>query len=298
MSHFRCGFDPELPISPRGTISPVTELTPEERQRLAELSYYEPPEPVRHERRFPFLRKLLAPFVALGAFLLKFGAPLLKFKFLFSIFVSAAFYVWFGGWWFGVGLIVLLFVHEMGHVLEAKRQGLPVSAPLFIPFLGAMITMREMPQDAWNEAKVAIAGPLIGSLGAAVIWIVGEATDSNHLKALAFLGFLINLFNLLPVVPLDGGRIVAALHPALWVLGFVGLLGLVVFAPNPLLIIIVVLAGLELWNRWRMRNHPDLQSYYRVTAPQRATVAVLYFGLAALLVLGMEATHLPRDVLR
>jgi Zn-dependent protease len=131
-----------------------------------------------------------------------------------------------------------------------------------------------------------------------VIWIVGEATDSNHLKALAFLGFLINLFNLLPVVPLDGGRIVAALHPALWVLGFLGLLGLVVFAPNPLLIIIVVLAGLELWNRWRMRNHPDLQSYYRVTAPQRATVAVLYFGLAALLVLGMEATHLPRDVLR
>jgi Zn-dependent protease len=298
MSHFRCGFDPELPISPPGTISPVTELTPEERQRLAELSYYEPPEPVRQERRFPFLRKLLAPFVALGAFLLKFGAPLLKFKFLFSIFVSAAFYVWFGGWWFGVGLIVLLFVHEMGHVLEAKRQGLPVSAPLFIPFLGAMITMREMPQDAWNEAKVAIAGPLIGSLGAAVIWIVGEATDSNHLKALAFLGFLINLFNLLPVVPLDGGRIVAALHPALWVLGFLGLLGLVVFAPNPLLIIIVVLAGLELWNRWRMRNHPDLQSYYRVTATQRATVAVLYFGLAALLVLGMEATHLPRDVLR
>jgi Zn-dependent protease len=298
MSHFRCGSDPELPISPPGTISPVTELTPEERQRLAELSYYEPPEPVRHERRFPFLRKLLAPFVALGAFLLKFGAPLLKFKFLFSIFVSAAFYVWFGGWWFGVGLIVLLFVHEMGHVLEAKRQGLPVSAPLFIPFLGAMITMREMPQDAWNEAKVAIAGPLIGSLGAAVIWILGEATDSNHLKALAFLGFLINLFNLLPVVPLDGGRIVAALHPALWVLGFVGLLGLVVFAPNPLLIIIVVLAGLELWNRWRMRNHPDLQSYYRVTAPQRAIVAVLYFGLAALLVLGMEATHLPRDVLR
>ena len=206
--------------------------------------------------------------------------------------------MWFGGWWFGIGLIVLLFVHEMGHVLEAKRQGLPVSAPLFIPFLGAMITMREMPQDAWNEAKVAIAGPLIGSLGAAVIYVAGVATDSNHLKALAFLGFLINLFNLLPVVPLDGGRIVAALHPALWILGFVGLLGLVFFAPNPLLIIIVVLAGLELWNRWRMRNHPALQSYYRVTRPQRAIVATLYFGLAALLVLGMEVSHLPRNILR
>jgi Zn-dependent protease len=279
-------------------MSHMTELTPEERARLAELSYYEPPEPVRHEPRFPFLRKLLAPLVAAGAFLLKFGAPLLKFKFLFSIFISAAFYVWFGGWWFGIGLIVLLFVHEMGHVLEAKRQGLPVSAPMFIPFLGAMITMREMPQDAWNEAKVAIAGPLIGSLGAAVIYAAGVATDSNHLKALAFLGFFLNLFNLLPVVPLDGGRIVAALHPALWVLGFAGLVGLVFVAPNPILIIILVIAGLELWSRWRMRNHPELQSYYRVTTAQRAIVATLYFGLAALLVLGMEASHLPRDVLR
>jgi Zn-dependent protease len=158
--------------------------------------------------------------------------------------------------------------------------------------------MREMPQDAWNEAKVAIAGPLLGSLGAAVIYAAGVATDSNHLKALAFLGFFLNLFNLLPVVPLDGGRIVAALHPALWVLGFAGLLGLVFLAPNPILIIIVIIAGLELWNRWRMRNHPELQSYYKVTTAQRAIVATLYFGLAALLVLGMEASHLPRDVLR
>ena len=79
------------------------------------------------------------------------------------MFVSAAFYVWFGGWWFGIGLVVLLFVHEMGHVLEAKRQGLPVSAPLFIPFLGALITLKQMPHNAWNEAKLAIAGPIVGS---------------------------------------------------------------------------------------------------------------------------------------
>ena len=75
---------------------------------------------------------------------------------------------------------MLLFVHEMGHVIEAKRQGLPVSAPLFIPFLGAMITMKQMPQDAWNEAKVAIAGPLLGSVGASALWVAGEAADSNH----------------------------------------------------------------------------------------------------------------------
>jgi Zn-dependent protease len=279
-------------------MSRVSELTPEERARLAELSYYEPPEPVRHEPRLPFLRKLAAPFLAIGALLAKFGGVLLKFKFLFSMFVSAAFYVWFGGWWFGLGLVFLLFVHEMGHVLEAKRQGLPVSAPLFIPFLGALISLKQMPHNAWNEAKLAIAGPIVGSLGAAAVWAAGAATDSNHLKALAFLGFLINLFNLLPVVPLDGGRIVAALHPALWLVGFLALLGLVFLSPNPILIIILIFSGMELWQRWQMRNHPELQEYYRVTRSQRTIVAVLYFGLAILLVLGMEATHLPRDVLR
>jgi Zn-dependent protease len=276
----------------------MTELTPEERARLAELAYYEPPEPVRHEPRFPLLRKLAAPLIAIGALFLKFGGVLLKFKFLFSVFVSAAFYVWFGGWWFGIGLVVLLFVHEMGHVLEAKRQGLPVSAPLFIPFLGALITLKQMPHNAWNEAKLAIAGPIVGSAGAAVIWIAGLATDSNHLKALAFLGFFINLFNLLPVVPLDGGRIVGALHPALWLVGFLALLGLVFLAPNAILIIILIFSGMELWQRWRTRNAPELQEYYRVTPRQRAIVAVLYFGLAILLVLGMDATHLDRDVLR
>ena len=279
-------------------MSRMTELTPEERARLAELAYYEPPEPVRHEPRFPLLRKLAAPLIAIGALAVKFGGVLLKFKFLFSMFVSAAFYVWFGGWWFGIGLVVLLFVHEMGHVLEAKRQGLPVSAPLFIPFLGALITLKQMPHNAWNEAKLAIAGPIVGSAGAAAIWIAGVAADSNHLKALAFLGFFLNLFNLLPVVPLDGGRIVGALHPALWLVGFLALLGLVFLAPNPILIIILIFSGMELWQRWRTRNHPELQDYYRVTPRQRAIIAVLYFGLAVLLVLGMEATHLDQDALR
>jgi Zn-dependent protease len=268
------------------------QLTPEEREAL--LLYGYEPQPIRPEPRFPLLRKLLAPFVAIGALVVKFGGVLLKFKFFFSIFVSAAFYVWYGGWWFGIGLIVLLFVHEMGHVLEAKRQGLPVSAPVFIPFLGAMILLKQMPQDAWNEAKVAIAGPIVGSAGAAAFWIAGEVTNSNHLRALAFLGFLINLFNLLPVVPLDGGRIVGALHPALWLVGFLGLLGLVFVRPNPILIIILIFSGMELWNRWRNRDHPELQSYYRVEPRRRLIMAVLYFGLAALLVLGMHSTHVPR----
>ena len=279
-------------------MSCVSELTPEERARLAELAYYEPPEPIRHEPRFPLLRKLIAPLVALGALFIKFGGVLFKAKFLWSMLISAGFYVWFGGWWFGIGLIVLLFVHEMGHVIEAKRQGLPVSAPLFIPFLGALITLKQMPHNAWNEAKLALGGPIVGSLGAAGIWLAGVAYDSNHLKALAFLGFFLNLFNLLPVVPLDGGRIVSALHPVLWLVGFLALLGLVFLSPNPILIIILIVSGMELWTRWRTRNNPELQEYYKVEPRQRAIVAVLYFGLAVLLVLGMEATHVDRDSLR
>jgi Zn-dependent protease len=239
------------------------------------------------------LRKLWAPLAAIGAFLAKFGVVLLKFKFLFSMFVSAAFYVWLGGWWFGIGLIVLLFVHEMGHVVEAKRQGLPVSVPVFIPFMGALITLRQMPHNAWREARLAIAGPLLGSAGALVLYLLGVAYDSRQLKALAFLGFLINLFNLLPVVPLDGGRISAALHPSLWLAGFLGLIALVIYMPNPILILILLLAGSELGRRWRLRRTPQMQEYYRVRPRQRLIIGLLYFGLAAALVLGMHATHVP-----
>src|SRR6266566_9291362 len=233
------------------------------------------------------LRRIWAPLGAVGAFLAKFGVVLLKFKFLFSMFVSAAFYVWLGGWWFGIGLIVLLFVHEMGHVVEAKRQGLPVSVPVFIPFMGALITLKQMPHNAWREARLAIAGPLLGSAGALVLYLLGVAYDSRPLKALAFLGFLINLFNLLPVVPLDGGRITAALHPALWFVGLLALLALVVYRPNPILIIILVLAASELLRRWRLRRSPQMQQYYRVKPKQRLLIGLLYFGLAAALALGM-----------
>jgi Zn-dependent protease len=268
-------------------LSPPTEPATEFRE-------YEPIQPRGTDWR-GVLRRIWAPIAAAAGVLVKFGAPLLKFKFLFSMFVSAAVYVWLGGWWFGLGLIVLLFVHEMGHVLEARRQGLPVSAPVFIPFMGALITLRQMPHDAWREARLAIAGPIIGSAGAAGLWAAGVALDSRPLKALAFLGFFINLFNLLPAVPLDGGRIAAALHPAMWLLGFAGLIALVVYRPNPILILILILAGSELYRRWQLRHIPEAQEYYRVSPRRRTLMAVLYFGLAALLVLAMHETHVPRD---
>ena len=263
---------------------------------------YEPYEPIRHEPRFRLLRKLAAPLILVGALLAKFKFILLAvfklkvFTTSASMLVSVGAYALLWGWQFAVGFVLLLFVHEMGHVLEARRQGIPVSAPMFIPFLGALITMKQMPDDAWREARVALAGPIVGSLGAAAVWAAAEATDSDLLLALAFTGFLLNLFNLLPIVPLDGGRAVAALHPAFWFVGLVGLAALTFLFPNPILIIILVLGGLELWNRWRMRGLPEYQAYYRVQPWQRAVVAVVYLGLAAALGLAMAGTFVERDI--
>jgi Peptidase family M50 len=152
-----------------------------------------------------------------------------------------------------------------------------------------------MPENAWREAEVALAGPLLGSLGAAAVWAVGSYYHSHFLIALAFVGFFINLFNLIPVVPLDGGRAVAALHPAIWLLGLLGLVVLTVLRPSPILPLIIVIGSLELWRRWKGRHLPAFAGYDRVTGWQRAAVATAYLGLAALLVVAMNATHIPNS---
>jgi Zn-dependent protease len=190
--------------------------------------------------------------------------------------------------------VLLILVHELGHVIELRRQGVPASAPLFIPFLGAVVGMKQMPADAWKESRVALAGPVLGSIGAAAVWALGAALNSDLLVALAFTGFFINLFNLLPIVPLDGGRAVAAVHPALWGLGLVGLLALAFWHPNPILILILLVGALELWRRWRERNTPAAAAYYAVKPWQRLTAGTVYIGLAALLAVAMTATHLER----
>ena len=269
------------------------QLDPNEPRELPpDFRDYEPIQPKGTDWR-EVGRRIWAPIAAIGAFIAKFGVGILKYKFLLGLFISFGAYLWYGGIWFAVGLIGLIFVHEMGHWLEAKRQGLPVSAPLFIPFLGASIFLKEHPENAWREFQLAIAGPLLGSLGAFGVWAVAEAQDSNRLRAIAFLGFFINLFNLLPVVPLDGGRIVTAIHPALWVLGLLGLLALVLWRPNGLLVLILVFAAMELWQRWKQRRLGGAGNYYSVTPSQRLIAGVSYFGLAILLVLAIHETHVP-----
>jgi Zn-dependent protease len=292
-----------LNTAERGYDETVSTFTP---QQEPDYRYHEPEperdyEPIQPESRWRQLgRKIWAPLAALGVLLAKFktvALAIFKFKVFTtsaSMLVSVAAYAWIWGWRFGVGFVLLLLVHEMGHVLELRRQGVPASAPLFIPFLGAVVGMKQMPKNAWREAQVALAGPILGSIGALGVWIAGEAIDSELLVALAFTGFFLNLFNLLPVSPLDGGRAVAAIHPVIWAVGLAGLVGLVIVAPNPILIIILLLGGLEVWRRWRGHGQPGAAEYYSVKPWQRAVVGVTYVGLAALLALAMTATHLER----
>ena len=215
-----------------------------------------------------------------------------------TILVSLAAYALLWGWPFAAGFIALLFVHEMGHVIALRREGLKSSAPMFIPFLGAVIAARSLGQNALAEARVGLAGPILGSIGAAVCILVWHATGNSLWEALAFTGFFLNLFNLLPVVPLDGGRAMAAMAPWMWFVGFAALIPLAVIFPNPIILLILVFAGFETYKRWKLRRSPspEQQTYYRVRPIDRALVAAVYLSLVALLVVGMHATLVARTI--
>jgi Zn-dependent protease len=208
--------------------------------------------------------------------------------------VSVALYSLFWGWEFAVGFVVLLFLHEMGHVIQLRREGIRASAPMFIPFMGAVITSRSLGANALAEARVGLAGPVLGSIAAAAVAIAGKLAGSDMLIALGYVGFLINLFNLLPVVPLDGGRAMAAMAPWMWFVGFGALLVLLFALPfNPIVLIIVVVGGFELYRRWEARRSgsPAQAAYYRVSPRHRLLVGAVYIGLAAALAFGMSETH-------
>lgn len=169
----------------------------------------------------------------------------------FSMLASAFAYAWATrSWTVGIGFVAMLLIHEIGHVLAARQKGLPVSAPVFIPFVGALITMRKHPRDAATEAWIAIGGPLLGSLGALLALLAGMALSSTDLILVAYLGFFVNLFNLLPIRPLDGGRIAAAVTRWLWAVGLVAGLVLIVYLRSILLLMIYALFAYELYRKY------------------------------------------------
>ena len=211
-------------------------------------------------RQGPIRRRLSAIGAAIVAVLAKLKAILLllpKLKLLAStgtILVSLAAYALLWGWSFAAGFVALLFVHEMGHVIALRREGIKASAPMFIPFLGAVIAARSLGDNASAEARVGLAGPILGSIGAAACVLVWHVTGNDLWRALAFTGFFLNLFNLLPVVPLDGGRAMAAMAPWMWFVGFAAMIPLAVIFPNPIILLILVFAGFETYKRWQQRR--------------------------------------------
>ncbi|MDG0790399.1 site-2 protease family protein [Cohnella ginsengisoli] len=146
---------------------------------------------------------------------LKFGKPLI------SMAITVGAYAILYPWSFAIGFVALIFVHEMGHVWVAKRKGLPVSAPMFIPFLGAGVMMKRNPKDAATEADIALGGPYLGAAAAFVCYAIGVYTDSGVWHMLAYVGFFINLLNLVPMRPLDGGKIASAMNRWIWLAGVV-----------------------------------------------------------------------------
>jgi Zn-dependent protease len=242
----------------------------------------------------PWWKRVRGAIVAAVLVVVKFAAKLKALPMLVS--VAAYSLIW--GWWFALGFVVLLFVHEMGHVIALRREGIKASAPFFIPFMGAVVWSKSLGQNALAEARVGLAGPVLGSLGAAACIPLASATGSDYWTALAFTGFFLNLFNLLPVVPLDGGRAMAALSPWMWFAGLFGVLVLAFAFPNPIILLIALMAAFETWQRWRAlkRGEDHVRSYYKVRPRDRALVAAVYLGLIVLLVIGMDATHLARTL--
>jgi Zn-dependent protease len=255
--------------------------------------------PPAEPHRQSWLRRRFGPVIAaIVAFLAKFKAILLllpKLKLLTTVgtmLVSVAAYSFVFGWTFAVGFVVLLLVHEMGHVIALRREGIKASAPMFIPFLGAVISARSLGDNALAEARVGLAGPILGSIGSAVCILIWHATGNDIWRALAFTGFFLNLFNLLPVIPLDGGRAMAAMAPWMWFVGFAAMIPLAIIFPNPIILLIIVFAGFSTYKRWQLRKAggAEQEAYYKVRPLNRALVAAVYLSLIALLVVGMHAT--------
>jgi Zn-dependent protease len=253
-----------------------------------------------------WLKRIGGVAVAVGLILAKLGGkaklilvalPKLKlFSTSASMLVSIVAYQLIFGWAFAVGFVLLLLLHELGHVIQLRREGIEASAPMFIPFLGAVISAKSLGGNAAAEARVGLAGPILGSIATLVPLGIWLATGSDFWRALAYIGFFLNLFNLLPVLPLDGGRAMAALSPYVWAVGFAGLIALTFLFPNPILLLVLLFGGIESWRRWKERNTPKGRAYNRVPPRTRALVAVVYLSLAALLGAGVAETYFERDL--
>jgi Zn-dependent protease len=210
-----------------------------------------------------------------------------------TMLLSIVTYAFLFGWRYAVGFVLLLFVHELGHYLAARQRGLEVGLPTFIPFVGAWIALKDMPHNAETEAYIGLGGPFLGTIGAILCYLYARAAGDQVWLAVSYAGFFLNLFNLIPVPPFDGGRITAVVSPKLWLLGVPLLVGLFFYRPSPLLLLMAVLAAPRIWQTLRPGPaSPEDRAYYgSIPLGQRLAYAFVYLALAGFLAVMSHDVH-------
>jgi Zn-dependent protease len=229
----------------------------------------------------------------------KFG-PLLKSAGFMLLSIGA--YALLFGWWYAVGFVLLMLVHEMGHYVAARRLKMNVGLPTFIPFVGAWIELKDQPLTVEQEAQIAFAGPFAGTVAAAAVLALALREQSALLLALAYAGFFLNLFNLIPVTPFDGGRIVAILSPKVWFVGVPILIGAFMLSPSPMFLIILLLIAPTIWRALQAARSGAVPEhnprYYEVPLDARVRYAAYYLILVGFLCVMTYRTHLQVEALR
>ena len=210
-----------------------------------------------------------------------------------TMLLSMVTYSFIFGWAYAVGFVLLILFHEMGHYVAARQRGLDVGAPTFIPFVGAWIQLKDQPMNVETEAYVGFAGPVAGTAAAMACYYIGRDQGSQLLLALAYSGCMLNLFNLIPLSPLDGGRITAIISPKVWLLGIPLLGALFLYNPSPMLILIAVLAYPQIKQAlWPDGKTAQPAGYYEASMNDRVNYGVLYLGLVGFLAVMTYQLHL------
>jgi len=242
-----------------------------------------------------FLGLVLSKLSYIGLFALKFKGLLFT---VVSTGVTALIYAQLFGWAFAVGIVLLILIHESGHVVVARIMGMPVTLPVMIPFLGAFVSMKQQPRSVAQESIMAIGGPVLGSIAAGLCYLgylsMPDSSAGQLLRALAYFGFLINLFNLIPLTPLDGGRVTSLLSKWFNVAGLVIAAGLLLFEyqtgtnVSPVLFLVLIFGAFATWQRFRSTQLNP--AYYAVDGQTKVVVGSLYLALLLALGLGMLQT--------
>jgi Zn-dependent protease len=209
-----------------------------------------------------------------------------------TMLVSVVAYSFVFGWPYAVGFVLLMFVHEMGHYVAARQRGLDVGLPTFIPFVGAWIQLKELPHNAEVEAYVGLGGPFVGTLGAFACYYAARQLDSSLLLAISYSGFFLNLFNMIPLSPFDGGRITAVLGPRVWLIGVPIMVAMFLWHPSPFFILFALLAAPQVMKAIRYdKDAPENRAYYEVGTEQRVTYSAYYLILLVVLAAMTFSVH-------